>query len=398
MSVEHIAELERAIVLEGSVAVHHIDLCELYRRQARLEDALRHGLRGVVLAPDNPDAHYNLGLVYTDRVEIDLAAAAMKRALLLDPNKATAHFELAELQLLAGQFEAGWRGYEWRWKLPGVKPLLPPGFECVPLWNGQPMGDRPLLLIADQGFGDTIQFARYIPLVAARCPNLIVAGSSEIQPIVCQQPGITHYFSHWGQQPRFDEYCPLSSLPFVFGTNLSNIPARIPYIRANAQKAAYWRGRLNMLVPDGYRRIGLVWAGRPTHRNDFNRSIPLQTFAPLLKRAGIAFIALRMEGALAQIGSYFGRAPLFNFGAELADFNDTMAVIDALDHLITVDTSVAHLAGAMGKPASVLLSHAHDWRWLMNRIDTPWYPTVKLVRQDSTGDWASAMRKLNNTL
>jgi hypothetical protein len=384
-------------ISEGSAA-HHRDLCEILRRQSRLDEALDHGLRAVALAPDDAVAHYNLGLVYADRLEIEQAIAAERRAVALEPDHASAHFELAELLLVSGQFDEGWREYEWRFRLPGVQPPLPPAFANTPVWDGRPMPDGTLLLVADQGFGDAIQFARYIPLVVGRCPNVVVAGSAEVEPIVRQQPGIATFFSHWEHAPAFDAYCTLSSLPLHFGTRLNNIPAAIPLVRAEPGRVQQWRQRLDALVPTGYRRIGLVWAGRPTHGNDANRSTTLRTLAPLMALDGIAFVALRMEGALAQIGSYFGRAPLINLGAEIVDFNDTMAIIDGLDMVVTVDTSVAHLAGAMGKPVSVLLAYAPDWRWMLERVDSPWYPGMTLFRQQTPGDWPSALEKLVRTL
>ena len=396
---EAVAHVERAIALDDGIAVYHRDLCEIYRRQSRLDEALAHGLRAVALAPDDADAHYNVGVVHADRLEIEQSIEAERRALVLDPGKAAAHFELAESLLISGRFKEGWQEYEWRYRPPSVPPLLPSARSDKPLWDGRPMPDGTLILIADQGFGDTFQFARYIPQVAERCPKLVIIGSSEVQPIVSQQAGIVQYVDRWGLAPSFDAYCPLSGLPRLFDTQLSNIPASIPYVRADPDKASQWRQRLDQLIAPGYRRIGLVWAGRPTHGNDFNRSTTLQTLAPLMALDGVAFVALKMEGgALAQIGRYLGQAPLINLGAEIADFTDTMAIIDGLDQVITVDTSVAHLAGAMGKPVSVLLSYASDWRWLMDRTDTPWYPTLTLCRQKAPGDWHSAIEPLRDAL
>ncbi|HEV7778959.1 MAG TPA: tetratricopeptide repeat-containing glycosyltransferase family protein [Luteibacter sp.] len=384
--------------LSDNSAAHHRDLCEILRRQSRLDEALDHGLRALALAPDDAEAHYNLGLVHADRLEIAQAIAAERRAVALEPDHASAHFELAELLLVNGQFDEGWREYEWRFRLPDVPPPLPPAFADTPVWDGRAMPEGRLLLVADQGFGDTIQFARYIPMVAERCPNLFVAGSAEVEPIVRQQPGIAGYFNHWERVPACDAYCTLSGLPRHFATQLGNIPAAIPYVRAEPGRVRHWRQRLDSLIPTGYRRIGLVWAGRATHGNDANRSTSLRTLAPLMALDGVAFVALRMEAALAQIGGYFGRAPLINLGAEIADFNDTMAIIDGLDMVVTVDTSVAHLAGAMGKPVSVLLPYAPDWRWMLDRGDSPWYPTMTLFRQQAPGHWPSALEELVRTL
>jgi hypothetical protein len=263
-----------------------------------------------------------------------------------------------------------------------------------PLWDGTPLGERPLLLIADQGYGDTIQFARYLPAVAACCANLLIGCSPDMRPIMQQQPGTRALFERWEDIPPYDFQCPLSSLPRAFGTTLDNIPTPIPYLRAEPDRAARWRARLDALAPRGYRRIGLVWAGRPTHENDRNRSLALRQLAPLGARDRIALVTLQKGPAVAQVGAWYGAAPLINLSAEIADFADTMAILDGLDLLISVDTSVAHLAGALGKPVWLLLPYAPDWRWLLGRADSPWYPTMRLFRQPAPGDWTSVIAEV----
>ena len=393
---EAIARFERVLELAPDVALYHRNICELYRSQSRLDEAVRHGKRAVELAPDDPAAAYNLGVIHYDRLELDQAIAAIRRALALNPSLPAAHFELAEGLLLTGQFEEGWKEYEYRFDLPNAPKLLPANDR--PLWDGQPMPDGTLMLIGDQGFGDTIQFCRYIPEVAKICPNLIMASSSEMKPIVMQQPGIMQYFDRWEQMPAFDAYCPLSGLPRLFGTDLATIPAPIPYVRADPAKVEHWRRRIDTLVPKTYRRLGLVWAGRPTHGNDFNRSMSLAQLSDLAALDGVALLSLQMGPGQAEIGRYFGRAPLINLGAEIADFADTMAILTQIDRLVAVDTGVAHLAGAMGRPVSILTPFAPDWRWLLNRSDTPWYPTVTLHRQDAPGHWNSAIAKMIETV
>ena len=391
--LEAIDRFQRAIELSPDQALYHRNICELYRSQSRLDEAVAHGRRAVELAPEDAGAHYNLGVIRYDRLEIDQAIEAVRKALELDPTLTAAHFELAEALLISGRFEEGWQHYEWRFDLPNAPPLLPPG-HGKPLWDGRPLPNGTLMLIGDQGFGDTIQFCRYIPMVAALCPHILMACSSEMKPIVTQQAGISRYYDRWEQIPAFDAYCPLSGLPRLFGTDLSNIPASIPYVKADPAKAAHWRKRLDALVPAGYRRIGLVWAGRPTHGNDFNRSMSLEKLAPLARLDRTAFLSVQMGPAQAEIGRYFGAAPLINLGAEIQDFTDTMAIFDGLDRLVAVDTGVAHLAGAMGKPVSILLPYAPDWRWLLNRTDSPWYPTVTLHRQTQSADWTDAVAAL----
>jgi hypothetical protein len=267
-----------------------------------------------------------------------------------------------------------------------------------PLWDGKAMPSGTLLLIGDQGFGDTIQFSRYIPEAAKHCSTLIVACSRDMRPIVAQHAGIALCVDRWDDVPAFDAYCPLSGLPRCFGARLDTIPAAPRYLHADPQLVSQWRTRLDALAPAGYRRIGLVWAGRPTHGNDFNRSMRLQQLEALAKLERVAFISLQMGPAQADIGRYFGAAPLFNLGAEIRDFNDTMAILANIERLVTVDTAVAHLAGAMGVPVSLMLPYAPDWRWLMTRNDTPWYPSVTLCRQRGPGHWQGVVEQVLDAL
>jgi hypothetical protein len=292
-----------------------------------------------------------------------------EKSLALEPTAASAHFELSEALLLQGNFEKGWEEYEWRFQIPGAPRLLPPTDR--PHWDGKAITNGTLLLVADQGYGDSIHFCRYIPWAARRCPNLVVACSSEVRAILNQQKGVVRTFDRWEERPEFAAYCPLSGLPRLHGTNLRRLPADIPYVRADPAKAAAWRRRLDTLLPAGYRRIGICWAGRPTHGNDRNRSITLQTLAPIAALEDISLVSLQKGPPLAQIGSYFGRAPLVNLDPEITTFEDTAAVIDALDLVICVDTSVGHLAGAMGAPVWVLLPYAPDWRWLLGPTTAP---------------------------
>jgi len=394
--LEAIARFERVLALAPDLPLIHRNICEAYRSQGRLDKAVLHGRRAVELAPQDPVSIYNLGVIHYDRLEIDQAIAAFRRSLALDPGNDGTHFKLAEVLLLSGQFEEGWREYEHRYGVPGVPRLLPPTDR--PQWDGRPMPDGTLLLIGDQGFGDTIQFSRYIPEVARRCPTLIMACSPEMQPVLAQQPGITRFVARRGAAlPAFDAYCPLSGLPRLFGTDLGNIPP-VPSLTPDPAKVERWRRPVEALVPRGYRRIALVWAGRPDHGNDFNRSIALQKLGALAALEGVALLSVQMGPGRNQIGRYFGRAPMIDLGGEIKDFSDTMGILAHVDRLVTVDTGVAHLAGSMGKPVSILLPYAPDWRWLRDRTDTPWYPTVTLHRQDAPGDWDSAIAKLLQTL
>jgi Flp pilus assembly protein TadD len=396
--IDEAAELmQRSLALAPGSALFHRNLCEVYRALDRREEALAVGERAVALDPTDPHCHHNLGVLHYDRLEPEAAIAAAERALALDPEFPGAHFGIAEASLLQGDFARGWKEYEWRNRLAGVPPLLPPSDH--PQWDGRPLKpEERLLLVADQGYGDVIQFARYIPWAAARAAEIAIACSAELRPVVAQLPGAGRLFDHWDKAPDFAAFCPLSSLPLLAGTKLDTIPAPIPYLRADEGKFADWAERLWGLLPRGYRRIGIAWAGRPTHRNDARRSTRLATLSPLAEIPELVLISLQKGAAQAEIANYWGRAPLLNLGPELKDFGDTMAVLECLEQIVTVDTAIAHLAGAMGKKVSVMLPYSPDWRWLMGREDSPWYPSVRLFRQSPERSWEPVVAAIAGAL
>jgi Flp pilus assembly protein TadD len=377
--------MEKSIELAPDVALYPRNICEVYRATGRYEEAVAAGKRAVTLAPDDPHALLNLGIIHYDRLEIEETLGCTERALQLAPQLPGAHFERAESLLLTGRFAEGWEEYEWRFKLPSAGKLMPDTDK--PQWDGTPFSDGKLLLIADQGFGDVIQFSRFIPWAATRCPDLVMACSGETRPLLAQYPQLKSLHIRWEDVPEWKTYIPLSGLPRLHGTRLENIPAPIPYLRADPDLVSRWAARLDHLLPPGYRRVGLAWAGRPAHNNDRNRSTTLANLAPIADLDRVAIVSLQKGPGTAQIGQYLGRAPLLNLGPELRDFLDTMAVLECLDLLVTVDTAVGHLAGAMGRPAWLMLAHAPDWRWLRGREDTPWYPSLRLFRQAAPRAW-----------
>jgi hypothetical protein len=378
--------MERSIARLSTNAIYHRNICELYRVLGRYDEAVAAGRRAIRLNPEDPHCYNNLGVTHYHRLELDEAIACAEGALQRDPDFAGAHFGMAEALLLRGEFERGWEQYEWRFKLANAPKLMPPSDR--PQWNGEPLPPGKLMLIADQGYGDVIQFCRYIPWAAERAPEPSLACSPEILAVVSQQRGVGTVFDHWERRPDFAAYCPLSGLPRLAGTRLDTVPAPVPYVHAEPAKTAQWADRLNAILPRGYRRIGIAWAGRPTHTNDRNRSTALSALAPLSGLKKTALVSLQKGPAQAQIGAYWGHAPLVNLGPEIRDYADTMAIIDNLDLLVTVDTSVGHLAGAMGKPVFIMLPFAPDWRWLLDRSDSPWYPSVRLFRQPRPQQWA----------
>jgi hypothetical protein len=375
--------IERAIELAPDVLEFRRNICPVYERLGRYEDAIRIGYEVLDYDPYDLQTLHNLALVHYRKLELDQSSACSRRALALNPRAPGPHFQLAETLLLRGEFTEGWQEYEWRYRIAGAAPPLPPTDH--PQWNGESMSGR-LLLIADQGFGDAIQFSRYIPWASERCPDLIVAADVSLQPLIGQIAPVK-LVSRWELCPPFAAYCPLSGLPRLHGTVLDNVPNKVPYLHADPARVSVWRERLRDLTPSGVRRIGIAWAGRPIHNNDLNRSAGLAAFAPLAKMEGIVLISLQKGAAQRAISTYFDQAPLLNIGSMVSGFADTMAIIESLDLVVTVDTAVAHLAGAMAKPVWILLPYAPDWRWLLNRDDSPWYPTARLFRQPLAGEW-----------
>jgi len=313
-----------------------------------------------------------------------------RNVLARNPDDPQAHWSLALIHLSRGEFEQGWHHYEWRWR---VKELRMRRRTEAPQWDGGPLDGRTILLHNEQGFGDTIQFVRYLPEVIRRGGKIILACQRELFSLLESMPQIHQCVPNDQPAPAHDVCCPLLGLPGLFKTRLDNIPADIPYLKADPARSARWRDRL---PHDGRKKIGLVWAGRPAHPNDLNRSVTLQSLAPLAEVAHAHFISLQTGQAARQTSS--APMPLTNWSDELTDFAETAALIANLDQVICVDTAVAHLAGAMGKPVWVLLPFISDWRWMVGRHDSPWYPTMRLFRQQRVGDWQSPIARLAQEL
>ncbi|WP_174504025.1 tetratricopeptide repeat protein [Acidiphilium sp. C61] len=388
--------IETSLALAPDVALYPRNACDIYRSAGRLDDALAMALRAVELAPDDHLAHFNLAMIRHERHELDAGLDAADRAIALAPDFAEAHFARAELLLLGGRLAEGWESYERRFELKQAEGMLPRTDR--PQWDGGKLPDGRLLLVADQGFGDCIQFGRYIPWAAARAPNPVIACDSSLKPLLRQIPGTGRFVSSWAAAGAYDVYMPLSGLPRLAGTTLATIPAETPYLRADPRMVETWRQRLATLVPAGLKRIGLVWAGRPTHKNDRKRTVRLERYAPLFARPDIAIITVQKGDRIDEVGGYFGRAPLVNLGPSILDFTDTLAILHCLDRLVTIDTSVAHLAGAAGVATSVILPYTPDWRWLLDREDTPWYPSLRLFRQERAADWSGVIERVAGSL
>ena len=385
-----IALLERACAARAGNAAWHNNLCSLHRLQCSMDAALAAGQEAVRLAPTNTACLLNLGKVHMDRGAYDQALLYFFTVLGRKPDDAEAHLAIGQILLMQGEMRPGWVEYEWRNKLDQAKGMIPT--MGSPVWNGMMLRQGRILLICDQGFGDSIQFSRYIPMVAEKCQQVVVGASADLAPLILRVPGVGGCFTRWQDIPRHTAYALMSSLPAILGTDLETIPAPSPYLSVDPETLAGWGRLLADAVPGDAPCVGVTWAGRPTHPNDIRRSVRLAHLAPVFAVPGVRFVSLqkvvpaRDAEAFAALGSR-----VHDFAAALEDFAATAALIQQLDLVITVDSAVAHLAGALGKPVWVLMATPADWRWLLDRTDSPWYPTMRLFRQAAPGDWGGAI-------
>ena len=321
---------------------------------------------------------------------LDEARASFDHAVGIRPNFAQAHWNRAQAMLLAGAFARGWREHEWRL---AAHPELQRPF-AQPLWLGEePLAGKTLLLHAEQGLGDTIQFCRYAPLAGARGARVVLEVQTSLVDLLRDLPGVSSVVARGDPLPPFVLHCPLPSLPLAFGTTLATIPAQTPYLRVPADRAAAWEARLGRKRP----RVGLVWSGNAGHRRDRSRSIPLYALMPLFD-LDATFVSLQKDVRAADQAVLQQTPKLVDVSAGLESFADTAALIGELDLVIAVDTSVAHLTGALGKRLWLLLPAAPDWRWLTGRDDSPWYPTARLFRQNDARAWGPVVTRVRAAL
>jgi Flp pilus assembly protein TadD len=391
---EAAASFEHALELSPEIAVVHSNLGNVRQAQGRLEDAALCHARALEVEPANSEAYSNLGTVLDLQGRLQESAASYDRALALKPEFAVARFSRSLLRLLQGDFINGLPDYEDRRFLH-----KPRGF-TKPQWRGEPLNHARILLHAEQGLGDTLQFLRYVPMVQAAGGEVVLEVQAAIRRLAAQLPGIEpeDIFASGESLPEFDWHCPLMSLPLAFGTTLDSIPGQVPYLTVPfeaAEKASHFTW------PDKGLRVGLAWAGSATHLKDRYRSIPLALLEPQLATEGVRFFSLQVGPAAAQLAATIesaGGGPATDLEPEIEDMADTAALIANLDLVIAVDTAVVHLAGALAKPVWVLLPVSPDWRWLLGRADSPWYPTMRLFRQTELGDWPPVIEAVRRAL
>lgn len=393
---EAISLLEQALGKQPGVASWHGNLSALYRSEGRLDRSLEAAEQAARLQPEHSGHYLELGLTALAMARHDLAADAFLDAIRRDDDNANAHMALGELLLSLGQYRAGWVEYEWRNKLEQAKGTLPA--MLAPRWNGMALPNKRLFLVADQGFGDMIQFARFIPQVVALCGEVITGWGPEVVALLGPVAGISAAYARWPDIPAHDAYCLLSSLPGLFGVDADSIPLDIPYLAPDRAKLQHWTAQLDRRCRPGTMRVAIAWSGRPTHPNNIRRSIRLAQLAPLAAIEGVTLISVQKPMPEAD-RAYAATLPHFvDLSDELDSFADTAAVLSAVDLLISVDSAVVHLAGALGQPCWVLVPMPSDWRWLQDRSDSVWYTSLRLFRQSSFGDWVPVIEEVANAV
>lgn len=414
--------LRRAMSIRPAEPRHPLSLAMVLHSLGRMDEAIRVGRQAIAIAPDHADAHYNLGVILASFGDFQAAADSFGRAITLRPNHAEgltnlanalneigrvddaiaayrqaiglrpdlalARWNLALALLLKGNFAEGWKHYEARWAMKGRRNN--DGFS-QPLWDGSDLKGRRILLRCEQGFGDSLHFIRYAPRVAAMGGTVFVQCQKELKRLFETVAGLQQVFSMDEVPSAFDVQFPLMSLAGLFGTDSDSIPRKVPYVRADPGLCDSWRSRIAAVEPG--LRIGLAWSGLP---NPPGRSVPPGALEPLGAVRGVRFISLQKPTAPNAVP-----APdlnLIDWTSELEDFAQTAALMANLDLIITIDTSVAHLAGAMGLPTWLLVKYAPDWRWGLNRRDCPWYPAMRLYHQPTPGDWVPVIQEVVHDL
>jgi|GEM_PF-676870 tetratricopeptide (TPR) repeat protein/SAM-dependent methyltransferase len=387
---EALENYRKAVSLTPDFHEAHRCLGSALKELGRFDEAAESYDRAVSLNPNFPDIYINIGNLERLKGNIDKAAECYRKALSLKPDDALAHLCLAIVLLLRGDFPNGWKAYQWRWEsvpLRSTKRKFP-----VPQWDGSPLNGKRILLYSEQGMGDTIHFIRYVSSVKRLGGKIIVQCEKELIKLFSRIPEIGLLISKEQVPPAFDVHCPLLSLPYLFGTTADTIPANLPYLSASPECLGKWRQRFKDIRE---MKIGLVWAGGYRHPEDHYRSIPLPLLRPLVAVPNTRFFSLQVGQRAADLKQCGFGEKVVDLSPELNDFSETAAVISLLDLVISVDTAAAHLAGALARPVRLLLPFAPDWRWLLHREDSLWYPKVmRLFRQDCLGQWEPVIKRV----
>jgi tetratricopeptide (TPR) repeat protein len=392
---EALASYSQVIALKPDYAMAHCNRGNVLHELNESAASLASYEQAIAINADCAEAHSNRGNVLRDLKQLDAALASYNRALAVDPEYAVAHFNRAFLRLLTGDYQNGWIDYEWRWKNEGSRSIEEKRSFAQPRWSGdESISGKTILIHREQGLGDVLQFCRYAKLLSEMGAKVILeVHQSLISALACVE-GVSHLIERGGALPQFDCWCPLLSLPLALKTNLLTIPSPGKYLHADAAKVAWWQAKLTGSTRP---RIGLAWSGSALHPNDRNRSLALIDVIRHLPD-GAHYVSLQKEVRASDRVALQSNPQIFNPADDLHDFSDTAALCECLDLLISVDTSIAHLGGALGRATWILLPYSPDWRWLLDRDDSPWYSAVKLYRQDGSGAWHSVLRRVRADL
>jgi tetratricopeptide (TPR) repeat protein len=389
-----LASYEQAISLKPDFAEAHSNRGNVLRELDRYDAALASYDRALAIDPKCVSAHFNRGVVLNQLRQLPAALASYEAAIDIDPDFAEAHFNRAILWLLTGDFARGWVEHEWRWKNRLGSNINEKRELTVPLWRGESPAGSTILLYSEQGFGDTLQLCRYAALVADLGARVILEVPQPLRTLLAGLEGVSRLIAPGDDPGHFDYQCPLMSLPLAFKTDLDSIPSREAYLRADPAKVSTWREQLGeKTLP----RVGLMWNGNPIQPNDRNRSFWLADWIRYLPE-GFQYVSLQPQLRAADALTLQGNPHIFNPSGKLRDFSDTAALCECMDLVISVCTSVAHLSGALGKRTWILLAFAADWRWLLERTDSPWYPSATLYRQPARGEWVPVFERVARDL
>ena len=391
---EAVAQYDSVLAVHPTHAETHCNRGNALSGQGRYPDAIAAYDRALASRPDYVKALTNRGIALQTLGRHQEALAEFGKVLAIDKDHADAHHNEALTLLTLGDYRRGFAAYEWRWQRTG----MPARRRSLgkPLWLGEyPLGRKTILLHPEQGLGDTIQFVRYAPALAKAGAKVVIEVQPELTELLARVAGVTGVVASGAPLPAFDVHCPMGSLPHALRTEPATIPADSPYLTASSERIAKWRERIERLPSP---RIAIAWSGRATHANDRNRSIALARLEPLFALDGASFVSIQREMRDADREA-LARAPrLAHVGDDLDDFDDTAAVVSLVDLVISVDTSVVHLAAALGRPTWILLPFWPDWRRMLDRADSPWYPTARLFRQSAPGDWDSVIERVAEDL
>jgi hypothetical protein len=391
---EAVGAFDRAVALAPDTPAILNNLASALLEHGDPERAGRWLRKGTALDPLLPELHNNLGNVAREQGDVRGAVECYRRAIALRPDFADAHWNLAQGLLTLGMFLEGWREYEWRWKRSGsTEPFRDFPF---PVWDGRDMGGRTLLIHAEQGMEDTIQFVRYCSVLQSLGVTLVLESHRELVRLFRPLPGIGMVIPQGEVLPECDAHLPMMSLPRVMQTTLETLPGNVPYLVPPANLVEEWAKRIGT-TGTGV-RVGIVWSDVPEVKNRPNRSCPLSVFMSLQTVPGVTLFSLQSGDAAVELQVFPRSLRPVDLTDGIVDMADTAAIISHLDLIISIDTAVAHLSGAMGKPVWILIPRMADWRWMLEREDSPWYPTMRLFRQKSAGDWSGLMVDVRSAL